>query len=79
MVDLENTDSIIRPSCDRPDGDEDDDARDQTECVEDSGDREDAETDLGLNHQDGGSQPSNLEKLARKINLNRQMDSRCGN
>lgn len=65
MVALEDTNHVIGPCCDGGDDDETDDAGEDTEDVEDSWDRQNAQTDLGLHHESNSADPADLLTLVK--------------
>lgn len=69
MPKFEDSDYVIGPRRDDSDAQHADNSRDQAQCVEDSWDRENTETDLGLQHERNGAQPADLESVIPPLRL----------
>jgi len=64
MIPLEYTNHVIGPGSYSGDDDKADNSGDDAEDVEDCGDGQDSETDLGLHHESDGTDPTDLHVIS---------------
>lgn len=67
VVELEHTHDVVGPSCDASDGEQADETWYQTEDIKVEGNGQDAQSNLGLHHEHGSSQPADLRRSQSNI------------